>query len=103
MVGSWGSGAIIGTAAPEIGHAFPQTVAVLTSDAGQSVPKDIIFSSANGACGDGASNGVLLGSQNRFRGAAGNPEAATSPSLAKRPAYFDYFDLENSLIVGRVA
>ena len=36
MVGSWGSaGAIMGTTAPEIGHAALQTVAVLTSDAGQ--------------------------------------------------------------------
>ena len=45
MVDSWGSGAIIGTTAPEIGHALPQMVAVLTSDAGQSVSKDILFSS----------------------------------------------------------
>ena len=44
MVDSWGSGAIMGTTAPEIGHALLQTVAVLTSDAGQSVSKDIIFS-----------------------------------------------------------
>ena len=36
-----------------------------------------------GACGDGASNG-LLSSQDRFRGAAGNPEAATFPSLWKQ-------------------
>ena len=35
MVDSWGSGAIMGTTAPEIGHAVLQTVAVLTSDAGQ--------------------------------------------------------------------
>ena len=35
MVDSWGSGAIMGTTAPEIGHALLQTVAVLTSDAGQ--------------------------------------------------------------------
>ena len=38
---------------------------------------------AIGACSDGASGG-LLGFQNRFRGAAGNPEAETFPSLAKR-------------------
>ena len=44
MVDSWGSGAIMGTTIFEIGHAVPQTVAVLTSDAGQSVSKDIIFS-----------------------------------------------------------
>ena len=37
----------MGTIAPEIGHALLQTVAVLTSGAGQSVSKDIIFS--NGA------------------------------------------------------
>ena len=43
MVDSWVSGAVVGTTAPEIGHALPQTVAVLTSDAGQSVSKDIIF------------------------------------------------------------
>ena len=43
MVDSWGSGAIMGTTAPEIGHALLQTVAVLTSDAGQSVSKDINF------------------------------------------------------------
>ena len=35
MVDSWGSGAIMGTTAPEIGHAVLHTVAVLTSDAGQ--------------------------------------------------------------------
>ena len=35
MVDSWGSGAIMGTTASEIGHAVLQTVAVLTSDAGQ--------------------------------------------------------------------
>ena len=37
MVDPWGSGAIMGTTAPEIGHAVLvlQTVAVLTSDAGQ--------------------------------------------------------------------
>ena len=40
MVDSWGSGAIMGTTAPEIGHALLQTVAVLTSDAGQSDSKD---------------------------------------------------------------
>ena len=44
MVDSRGSGAIMGTTAPEIGHALLQTVAVLTSDAGQSVSEDIIFS-----------------------------------------------------------
>ena len=36
MVDSWGPGAIMGTTAPEIGHAVLQTAAVLTSDAGQS-------------------------------------------------------------------
>ena len=35
MVDSWGSGAIMGTTAPELGHEVLQTVAVLTSDAGQ--------------------------------------------------------------------
>ena len=35
MVDSWGSGAIMGTTAPEIGDAVLQTVAVLTFDAGQ--------------------------------------------------------------------
>ena len=40
--------------------------------------------SATGACGDGASDGAL-GFQNRLRGVAGNPEAATSPSLAQMP------------------
>ena len=34
----------MGTTAPEIGHALLQTVAVPTSDAGQSVSKDIVFS-----------------------------------------------------------
>ena len=36
---------LVDTTAPEIGRALLQTVAVLTSDAGQSVSKDIIFSS----------------------------------------------------------
>ena len=44
VYGAWGSGAIIGTTAPEIGHALPQTVAVLTSGAGQSISENIIFS-----------------------------------------------------------
>ena len=35
MVDAWGSGTIMGTTAPETGHAVLQTVAVLTSDAGQ--------------------------------------------------------------------
>ena len=34
----------VGTTAPGIGHALPQTVVVLTFDAGQSVSEDIIFS-----------------------------------------------------------
>ena len=47
MVDSWGSGAIMGTTAPEIGHALLQTVAVLTSDADQSVSKETIVSTTS--------------------------------------------------------
>ena len=35
---------MMGTTAPEIRHASLQTVAVLTSDAGQGISEDIIFS-----------------------------------------------------------
>ena len=60
MVDSWGSGAIMGTTAPEIGHAVLQTVAVLTSDAGQreKVVLDCLYrwpaglaGRSSGACG----------------------------------------------------
>ena len=50
MVGSWGSGAIMGTIAPEIGRALLHTLAVLTSDAGRSVlrPKFSLFEGGGG-------------------------------------------------------